>query len=291
MQAQRAKKRPACTVGVLLLLALLPAVATAKEPLVKPRSAAVLVQQGGPLIIAHRGASQSAPENTLPAFTKAVQAKADLIELDYYHSSDGVPIVFHDKTLKRTTNAAAVLGDGNRAVSACTLAELKRLDAGLWFNRSFSGTRIPTLDEALTLIQADSVTLIERKGGDAATCVKLLQQRRLVDKLVVQSFDWDFLRECHRLEPKLMLGALGGKPWEASTLDQVKRTGAAVVGWNHKHITQQEIQQSHQQGLKIWVYTVNTESRMRQLLEQGIDGIITDVPELGVRVRKSVQAP
>ena len=133
----------------------------------------------GILVIAHRGDSKVAPENTLPAFASAVKAGADLVELDYYHSADGVPVVFHDDDLGSHDRRHAAVGrredqarqqEPGRARSSSTPAS--------WFEPKFAGTRIPTLDEALDTIQAGSMTLIERKGGDPATCIELLKQKK-----------------------------------------------------------------------------------------------------------------
>ncbi len=110
--------------------------------------AARLVVQPGVLVIAHRGASADYPENTIPAFQAAADARADLIELDYYHSKDQVPIVFHDKELDRTTDACQQLGREKIAVGTLPLQQLQQLDAGTWFRPEFAGTRIPTLREA-----------------------------------------------------------------------------------------------------------------------------------------------
>ena len=128
------------------------------------------------LIIAHRGNSSVAPENTLPAFESALDAKADLVELDYHHSADGVPVVLHDDMLDRTTNAQELLGKEKLLVVDVPSAEIAKLDAGLWFSDEFNGTKLPTLVESLAAIQAGSTTLIERKAGDAATLVKLLER-------------------------------------------------------------------------------------------------------------------
>lgn len=237
-----------------------------------------LIEARRVLIIAHRGDSSAFPENTLPAFRSAVQLGADLVELDYHHSEDGVPIVLHDKKLDRTTNAANVLGRGGVLVTDLRSADLKQLDAGRWFDARFADTRLPTLKESLRVIQAGSVTLIERKGGDAATCVDLLRTLGLLDRVVVQSFDWDYVRDCHRLAPTLALAVLGSDPLSSDKLDLAVKSGARIVGWNHERIGRKEIQSIHARGLKVWVYTVDDVTRARQLIADGIDGIITNVP-------------
>jgi hypothetical protein len=131
-----------------------------------PATAVQVVLSPQPLIIAHRGYSKLAPENTLPAFRLGLGARADLIELDYYHTQDGIPAVLHDRTLDRTTDAQALWGGKEVSLHDRTSAQIKLLDAGRWFAPAFAGTRLPTLREALDVIQSGSMTLMEGKGGD-----------------------------------------------------------------------------------------------------------------------------
>ncbi len=272
--------------GLLLLLVLNAMSADASAPN-DSATAAQKIASPHVLVIAHRGDSGHFPENTLPSFHSAVRIGADLVELDYYHSADGVPIVFHDKTLERTTNATAVLGRDKIPVVSLTLPELRRLDAGSWLDVRFGGTPIPSLDEALDVIQQGSMTLIERKGGDAATCVKLLREKHLLNQVVVQSFDWDFVSQCHRLAPDLVVAALGSKELTEEKLDQIQETGSRIVGWDQKEIGRKQIQAIHRRGLRAWVYTVNDPRRAEELIDAGIDGIITDLPAEMLRLRKS----
>jgi glycerophosphoryl diester phosphodiesterase len=259
---------------LLLAAAVYPAVAadaalsTAVERVAAPRI----------LVIAHRGDSKVAPENTLPAFASAVDAGSDLVELDYLHSADGVPVVFHDKDLDRTTNARALWGGMKIELSTKTLAELRMLDAGAWFDQKFAGTPIPTLGEALDTIQAGSMTLIERKGGDPATCVKLIKRRGLLDRVVVQSFDWDYLEGCRELSDKLVIAALGHQEFTTEKLDDIARTGARVIAWQNKYTTASTIQAIHDRGYRAWVWTVDDPQRVSELVQAKIDGIITNRP-------------
>jgi glycerophosphoryl diester phosphodiesterase len=248
--------------------------------------AARLVASRNVLVIAHRGASGRAPENTIPAFQAALEDGAHLVELDYFHSADGVPIVFHDKDLDRCTDAVARLGREKTPVGALTLAELKKLDAGSWFDARFAGTRIPTLAEAIDAIQAGSTTLIEHKTGDAATCIELLRKNECLGSVIVQSFDWDYLRDCRRLAPRLTVVALGDKELTDELLDSAVALGAAGVGWKEDLIGQAQIEAIHRRGLKAWVYTVNDGRRAKELAAAGIDGIITNEPgEMGKLLR------
>jgi glycerophosphoryl diester phosphodiesterase len=245
---------------------------------VTPTIAADLISQPRVLVIAHRGASAEAPENTLPAFQAALDANSDLVELDYVHTSDGVPLVIHDGTLDRTTDAEAVFGGRDIPVDSKPLAELLKLDAGSWFHRRFAGTRLPTLDDSLDLIQTRSVTLIERKAGDAKACIDLLARKRLMPYVVVQSFDWDYLADCHRRAPQLVLGALGSKELTPERLAGIAKAGAKVVGWNEKDLDRAAVDRLHNAGYRVWAYTIDDRRRASELVEQGIDGIITNTP-------------
>ena len=242
-----------------------------------------------PLVIGHRGYCQFAPENTLPSFKLAVAAGADLAELDYYHTKDGKLIVIHDGELDRTTDATKRWGEKHIRVETKTAAEIQSLDAGSWFDPKYAGTRIPLLAEALDTIQKGSVTLIERKAGDPAACISLLREKDLINKVVVQSFDWQYLHGFHEQEPDQVLGALGppslladgkkpsGIPRDlnATWLDELQKAGAKVAVWNDK-VSKEAVQLAHQRGLRVWVYTINDGALANKLLDMGVDGIITN---------------
>jgi glycerophosphoryl diester phosphodiesterase len=238
------------------------------------------------LVIAHRGNSSVAPENSLPAFQSAIDAKADLVELDYFHASDGIPVVIHDEILDRTTNAEELLGKAKLLIGDFASAELQRLDVGSWFDVKFKGTKLPTLIESLDLIQAHSVTLIERKQGDAAALVKLLEEKQLIEKVVVQAFDWEFVAACRRLSPKLALGTLSGKAASDEQIRAAGATGADLIVWQHEKIGKPQIDLIHQLGKKAWAYTIDDNNHARRLIAAGIDGIITNKPAQIMQLRK-----
>jgi glycerophosphoryl diester phosphodiesterase len=242
-----------------------------------------------PLVIAHRGYCKLAPENTLPSFKLATTAGADLVELDYHHSKDGKPIVIHDAKLDRTTNARSQWRQKRIKVESRTATELQTLDAGSWFDAKYAGTKIPLLAEALATIQQGSITLIERKTGDPAACIKLLRDMGLINKVVVQAFDWEFLRKFHEQEPRQVLGALGPpallsggrrpiarrKTLSPARLDHLQKTGAKIVVWN-RHLSKHSVQLAHDRDLKIWVYTIDSPALANRLLDLGVDGLITN---------------
>lgn len=240
--------------------------------------AAGRVQMNRVLVIAHRGDSKVAPENTLPAFASAVKLGVDFVELDYHHSADGVPVVLHDKELDKRTNAAQLWGGKDIPVASKTLAELRTLDAGSWFAPSYAGTRIPTLDEALDTIGKGALAMIERKAGDAATCVDLLTRKGLLRRVVVHAFDWDYLANCHRLAPGLITGALGEKELTPKRVEAARNAGAQIVGWKNEDLTKEGIDAVHAGGLRAWVWTVDDPARAKKLIDWGIDGLITNAP-------------
>jgi len=262
----------------LYLTAILAVTNPATSRAADPTPAQKLIGKPRPLVIAHRGNSSVAPENSLPAFHSAIDAKADLIELDYHHSSDGVPVVIHDEILDRTTDAEQLFGKPKLLIGDFPAAELQKLDIGSWFDDKFTGTRLPTLVESLDLIQARSVTLIERKAGDAQTLIRLLEEKKLIDDVVVQAFDWEFVAACRRLSPRLALGTLSGKPASEEQIRAAAATGADLIVWDHKKINGEQIALIHQLGKKAWAYTIDDPARAAQLLAAGLDGVITNKP-------------
>jgi glycerophosphoryl diester phosphodiesterase len=242
------------------------------------RTAMDAVNENRVLVIAHRGDSKAAPENTLPAFESAVKVGVDFIELDYHHSADGVPVVLHDATLDRTTTAVKLWGGEKIPVASRTAAELTGLDAGAWFGPKFAGTKLPTLDESLDTILAGGFCMVERKAGDAATLVKMLREKKALDRVVVQAFDWKFIADCHRIEPKLVLGGLGSKEFSAEKLDEIAKAGARIVGWKGEDLREADVAAIHTRGLRVWTFTIDDPALAQKLLSWGVDGLISNVP-------------
>ncbi len=246
---------------------------------VAPSRAEQLLAVQRTLVIAHRGNSDVAPENTLPAFRSAAALGVDMVEFDYHRSADGVPVVIHDATLERTTDAAALFGSANLAVADRTMAELAKLDVGNWFSAEFAQTRLSTVVDAIEAIRAGGcIALIERKSGDAATLIAALQQHDRLGETIVQAFDWHFLAECRRLAPRLLVGALGRHEITADKLAEVVALGAKFIGWADADLTEPGIALAHRYGLKVFDFTVDDEARAVELMAMGLDGIISNVP-------------
>jgi glycerophosphoryl diester phosphodiesterase len=232
------------------------------------------------LVIAHRGFSGAAPENTLAAFKKAIDLGVDMIELDVHLSKDGQMVVIHDDTLNRTTN-------GKGRVADYTLSELKQLDAGSWFGNEFSKEKIPTLKEVLELTRGQVFLIIELKKGDLGryTMVDLsdrslqeVENTGLLNQVVFASFDPSAIDRILEKNPKIPVALIYSQPW---TFPQEVTGGRSVtvLSCSGTVLTQTNISKTHQRGMKVIVWTLNTEEHMDHFLNMGVDGIVTDYPD------------
>jgi glycerophosphoryl diester phosphodiesterase len=269
----------------LVVAVLLPACMTAQR---SPQSLLERLDEiaaAGTLVVAHRGASSEAPENTVVAMRRAVEAGAQLVEFDVWQAADGTWVCLHDETLDRTTDAAKRLGKKGVKVHELPLARLRELDAGAWKGAAFVGERMPTLAEALAAIGA-AVPMIERKGGDAAALVDELRRLNRIDDVLVQAFDWDWLEQVHRLEPRLALGALGGKAPSKELLADLPRTGAKFVHWSHTTLDLPTAAALRAQGYRLCVYTIDADLHLLGAAALGCDWLTTNVPARAVELRR-----
>ncbi len=228
---------------------------------------------GSVLVEAHRGYSGIAPENTIASIDAAFGI-ADLTEWDVRVTSDGAFVLMHDATVDRTTN-------GTGAVSSLTLAQIKALDAGSWFSSAFIGEKVPTLSEAVDAALLGGLTpLIEPKAGSASVYHNEFVTMGLAPTAFrLISFDWNFLDSLDALNTNYNLGALGSGTLTQSTINTVKAQGADFLDWEHSTITQAVVDLVHANGMELHIWTVNSSARMQQLIDFGVDGITTDLPE------------
>ncbi|GAA0903996.1 glycerophosphodiester phosphodiesterase [Streptomyces thermoalcalitolerans] len=254
-----------------------------------------------PVVVAHRGASAYAPENTLPAVDKAAALGISWVENDVQRTKDGRLVVIHDDSLERTTNVEEVFPD--RApwkVKDFTAAEIARLDAGSWFSPAYAGTRVPTLEQYLRRVERNhQKLLLEIKSPELYPGIEQqilkqlandgwLDRQHLADRLIVQSFSADSLRIVHELKPAVTTGFLG-RPAEAD----LKRYAAFADLINPSHGTLSAdyvkavhaLTGPHGKPLKVFTWTVNDAARARTVAGYGVDGIITDKPDV---VREAV---
>jgi glycerophosphoryl diester phosphodiesterase len=234
--------------------------------------------QSSPLVIAHRGASAHFPENTLPSYEGGFKAKADYLEIDLQMTKDGHLVTIHDETVDGTTN-------GKGRVNEFTLEELRKLDAGYWFNERFKGTQIPTLDEVFKRFGNKTKYYIEVKKPKYNKDM----ERKLLDvirsnnikpeNLIIQSFNVNSLERIHQVEPKIKLVMLYWKkdfiPLE--DLAELSRY-AFAVGMNHDRVTSEMVQEVHNHGLQLHVFTANKDEEIIRVIDLGVDGVFSDDP-------------
>ncbi len=238
-----------------------------------------------PWVIAHRGASAVAPENTMAAFRRAVEMGAECIETDLHLSRDGRLIIVHDATLKRTTS-----GDG--FVRNFTFNELRELDAGSWFAKEFAGEKLPAIEELLDLAgQADLSLYLEIKGGAGygveRAVISALRGRKESKAAVVLCFDPSVLDRIHQLDRLLMTGLLFESGGEEMVKEAV-RVGARQIGPRGDCVSPELVADAHRRGLKVIAWTVNDPAQMRALAAIGVNGIITNYPNRLLAVRDTL---
>ena len=239
------------------------------------------------LVIAHRGASGHAPENTLAAFRKAVALGATFIETDLQLSRDARFVAIHDSTLNRTTN-------GQGAVHDMTLAQIRRLDAGSWFGSEFAGERVPTLEEVLQFSKKhDVVFYLEMKpagswGGEHAL-IGALRQSGEVARTVVISFDPSIVFNLRKIEPTLMTGLLFDGQIE-KPIEKTLEVGARQLAVRGDLVTPALLAAAKKNDLQVVCWTVNHPAHMRMLIAAGVAGIMSDYPDrLVAAVSKEAQ--
>jgi len=218
------------------------------------------------LRIGHRGAAGHAPENTLRSFEKAVLFGCDMTELDVHLCGSGELVVIHDETVDRTT-------DGSGQVSDLTLNALKLLDAG-------QGEEIPTLDEVLSLLRGMIGLNIELKGlGTAKPVYDLVKGLGWGNNdLTISSFNWDMLKEYRVLDSNARLGVLTFKN-HGEALMFAETIDAYSINPYHQLLNQKYVEEAHYKGFNIYPWTPNKEWEIKQAINKGVDGVISDYPD------------
>lgn len=238
--------------------------------------------EGVPRVIAHRGASAEAPENTLPAFDLAAEMGAGGIECDVRLTADDVPVIHHDDTVDRTT-------DGGGRVDKHTLDELRDLDAGTGRGRRFHGTTVPTLDEVLDRYARRLWLDLELKPGrsDVATLVdavaEALQAHDDPPGVLLSSFRPDALEVARDRLPDVPRALIVAEVPDAVPLGEVTE-GLDGLGVNKAAVTDDLVDRVHDLDLVLFAWTVNDVGAARDLYEAGVDGVITDDPRRVLRV-------
>jgi glycerophosphoryl diester phosphodiesterase len=227
-----------------------------------------------PALMAHRGASALAPENTLAAFRKALETKSQWVELDAHLTADGEVVVMHDGTVDRTT-------DGTGPISKMTLAQIKALDAGSWFKPEFAGERVPTLAEVVALLGKRLRINVEIKSsGNAATAqkvVEILRKGGVLEQSMISSFRLQAVLEVRKYSSVPLLALISGK---ASDLQIVIDKGLPYFNIEYRQVDAALVEKARAAGVRLCVWTVDNPTLWPRFVELGADILCTNRPHL-----------
>ena len=236
-----------------------------------------------PRVIAHRGFSGNAPENTLVAIEQAIELGADMVEVDVGLTSDGHVVLLHDETLDRTTDGSGLLSDAS-------LETVRRLDAGSWFAAEYEGEPVPTLGEALDLVRGRILINIEIKGeavGEQAAggivdkVLHAVRERQMLDQIVISSFEPRALEHARQLDATVRTASLYNRDLHSGQgpLEVMNAVDANGFNLSRREVTAEIVEQCHGTGRPVAVYTVNKERVMCRMIDLGVDALFTDHPD------------
>lgn len=235
-------------------------------------------------IIAHRGASAYYPENTLPSFEGAISMGADMVELDVQLTSDKEVVVFHDEKISRCT-------DGRGRIADYTLAQLKKLDAGSWFDKKFKKARIPALAEVLDICKNRIPVNIEIKteavskmffGGIEEKCLKLVEQSGMRGHVIYSSFNPRAIMHLKQIDDTAAAAVLFEKKHYGSKLpsDIIELLAADAFNCSKSEMNKKWLADIKSNNIPANVYTVNDEKNMKRFINMGVSGIFTNNPDV-----------
>ncbi len=229
------------------------------------------------LKIAHRGASGLFPENTRIAFQKAIEARVDMIEMDCQLTQDGHIVVFHDEKLSRIAKLRGTVGQNS-------LERLKKLDVGRWRDKRFSGQRIQTLEEAVTLINGDARLCIDIKQyrcsplGIELKLLFILSHFNCLDHVILSSSDDRCLRRIRELAPEARIGLIYGRGGGIDPVAAADGLGALSIHVQKEVASRELLHRAWDRGLDVVVWTVNDAREIEKFASLGVQGIISDFP-------------
>ncbi|MCQ2463027.1 MAG: glycerophosphodiester phosphodiesterase [Clostridia bacterium] len=241
-----------------------------------------------PLVIPHRGANVYAPQNTLPAFEKSLEIGVDGFETDVHVTKDGVPVICHNYTVDETSN-------GKGEISSMTLSELRELDFGAYFSPRYKGTKIPTVDEFLSLVEKSDIPLmnIELKSPKQAESeivsltINAVKEHGLFDRLLISSFDPKLLIEAKKIDRNCKTGFLYSPDKSIALkmfrqpVEFAKSIGAdALHPYEYFVLKEDYVKAAHDAGIMVNPWTVDSDKSIERLISFGVDGIITNRPDV-----------
>lgn len=218
------------------------------------------------LIVAHRGASAYEPENTVRAVESAIKLGADMVEVDVRLSKDGYVVVIHDETVDRTT-------DGSGYVEKISLKKLKKLDAGL-------GEKIPTLEEIVDVIRGKAKLVVEiKKLGMEKKVVKIFEDKKVVEDVLITSFYHETLRKIKDLNRKIKVGVIF-RCYPLNVCQLALNVKAEAIFPEHKYVDFKMVEEAHRKGLSVYVWTVDDPKTAKKFVNMEVDGIVTNKPDI-----------
>jgi glycerophosphoryl diester phosphodiesterase len=243
----------------------------------------ISVSQAQTKVIAHRGFSGIAPENTLIAFQKAIDVGADYFELDVHKTKDDSLVVIHDYDLLRTSTKGI-----KGVIAEMNYADLAQVGVGApaAFGDTFEDVKIPTLREALILAKGKIKVCIEVKVIDIEESVlKTVHDLKVNNEVIIFSFYYPVLEKFRKLDSEIPILYLKGTA-DAMTIEEAKAINAAAIGVGSGTVVNEKfLSFAHEKGLDVWQWTVNNEAKMKELVGCGIDGIITNYPDIALKIR------
>lgn len=234
-------------------------------------------------IIAHRGFSSIAPENTLIAFQKAIDCKADYLELDVHKTKDDSIVVIHDSSIDRTSS-----NELKGKIAAMNYSDLATLTVGYptKFGNKYENEKLPTLREALELAKGKIKVCIEIKVyGAEQEILKIVNDLGVKEEVIIFSFYYPVLAKIRQLDKHIPILFLINKA-DRLTIDYAKIIESTAIGVGYgTTITAEYLHFAHQNGMEVWKWTVNEATEMQELIDLGLDGLITNFPEKALKKR------
>lgn len=247
------------------------------------------IRPNRPLIVAHRGYSTRAPENTMQAYQLAVESGAEMIEADVNLTRDGVPVMVHDWFLGRTANVEAAVHD-------LSFSEIQELDAGSWFGPDFTGTKIPTTEELLRFAKDSGILMcFEIKGGNpkravpiAEAVLDLFQKHDAFEWSFMSSYYHEALAVVKNKAPQLLLAPErlpdNVEPDIPEAIRQAKDLNAEVLQLHYDYLYEDVLSSLHQEGIALWAWPTTSEESIIKAIQSGADGVMGDDPGLEVEL-------
>ena len=241
-----------------------------------------------PLVLAHRGANKRAPQNTIPAFKKAVEFNSDGIETDVHLSKDGQIVICHNYTIDETSSGKGLISD-------YTCEELKKFDFGSYFSPEFKGVSLPTINELLDVVKNMTLINIEikapqQKNDLVKRTIETVHNYGLSDSVIISCFNPECIRESKEIDPNIKTGLLYedddlGKEIMAFGVEKY----CAQLNANAAHpmrtlITKDEVDRLHANNMMVNVWTVNEKEDILKLTDWGCDALISDIPDYVISV-------